>query len=129
MSKAARSVFLFSLYLMVTGTVLTIAPNFLLGLFRLPAADEPWIHVVGMLAFILGFYYFKASQHEIKLFFQWTVYGRLAGLLVFCIMGFGGFGPPVLIFFGVVDGLAALWTHRCLKGTEGSRSSVAKGSR
>ncbi len=27
--------------LMIMGTVLTIAPNFLLGLFRLPATDEP----------------------------------------------------------------------------------------
>jgi hypothetical protein len=83
MSRAARSVYLFSMYLMVMGTVLTIAPNFLLDLFRLPAMDEPWIHGVGMLVFILGFYYFKSSQHELKLFFQWTVYGRLAGLLKF----------------------------------------------
>jgi hypothetical protein len=43
--------------LMIMGTVLTIAPNFLLGLFRLPATDEPWIHIVGMLAFIWGFYF------------------------------------------------------------------------
>lgn len=120
MSKAARSVFMFSIYLMVMGAVLTLVPNSLLGAFRLPATDEPWIHVVGMLAFILGFYYFKSSQNELKLFFQWTVYGRLAGFLMFCILGFGGFGPPVLILFGVVDGLTALWTLHCLKAPEGS---------
>jgi hypothetical protein len=129
MSNAARSVYLFSIYLMIMGTVLTIAPNFLLGLFRLPATDEPWIHIVGILAFVLGFYYYKSARNEIKQFFQWTVYGRLAGFLMFCILGFGGFGPPVLILFGVVDGLSALWTHMALKGMGGFKSSVAKGSR
>ncbi len=114
MGKAARSVYIFSIYLMGMGALLTLIPNILLGIFSLPPTDEVWIRVVGMLAFILGFYYFKAAQADIKAFFQWTVYGRLAGLLMFCLLGFGGFGPPVLILFGVVDGLAALWTHRCL---------------
>ena len=115
MSRAARSVYVFSLYLMVMGALLTLIPNVLLGVLSLAQTDEVWIRMVGMLAFILGFYYFKAAQANLTDFFRWTVYGRLAGFLMFCFLGFGGFGPPVLILFGVMDGLAALWTHHCLK--------------
>ena len=128
MSKAARSVFLFSIYLMGIGAVLILTPNFLLGLLALPPTDEVWIRIVGMLAFILGFYYFKAAKNDIRPFFRWTVYGRLAALLMFGLLALGGFGPPVLILFGVVDGLAAYWTHRCLKAPEDPASGVAKGS-
>ena len=128
MSKAARSVFLFAIYLIIMGAMITVTPNLLLGLFKLPPTDEVWIRIVGMLAFILGFYYFKAAQTELTSFIQWTVYGRLAGFLMFCLLGIGGFGPPVLLLFGVIDGVAALWTHFCLKLPEDPRSGVAKGS-
>ena len=128
MSKAARSLLVFSIYLMVMGAVLTIAPNALLGLLHLPPTGEVWIRIVGMLAFILGFYYIKAAQMDLTPFIRWTVYGRLAGLLMFSILGIGGFGPPVLILFGVVDGLAAYWTYRCLKLPEDPRSGAAKDS-
>lgn len=128
MSKAARSVYLFSIYLMAAGTLLILVPNLLLWILRLPKTDEVAIRIVGMLAFILGYYYLQASKNELKQFFQWTVYGRLAGFLMFCILGFGGFGPPVLILFGVFDGLAALWTHRCLQKPEYPGSGVAKDS-
>lgn len=128
MSRAARSVFVFSIYLMAVGALLVLVPNLLLWMLRRPQTDEVWIRILGMLAFILGYYYLQASKNELKPFFQWTVYGRLAGFLMFCILGFGGFGPPVLILFGVIDGLAALWTHRCLQKPEGSRARVAKGS-
>jgi hypothetical protein len=115
MSKAARSIYVFSIYLMVMGTLLIFVPNVLLSLLSLPRTDEVWIRIIGMLAFILGFYYYKAAQADVLAFFQWTVPGRLAGFMIFCLFGFGGLGPPILILFGVVDGLAALWTHRCLK--------------
>jgi len=118
MSKAARSVLLFSIYLMVMGTVLIIAPNFLLGLIGLPSTDEVYIRILGMLVFILGSYYLKAAQNDLTAFIRWTVYGRLAGFLMFCLLVFGGFGPPILILFGIADGAAALYTHICLKRPE-----------
>ena len=117
MSKAARSVFLFAIYLMIMGAVIAVAPNLLLGLLHLPPTDEVWIRIVGMLAFILGFYYLKAAQTDLTPFIRWSVYGRLAGFLMFCVLGIGGFGPPVLILYGVIDGVAAIWTHHCLQSS------------
>ena len=57
MSKSARSIFVFSIYMFVLGLILIVIPNVLLNLFTLPETNEVWIRVVGMLILILGFYY------------------------------------------------------------------------
>ena len=115
MSKGARSVFVFSLYMFVLGIILIVIPNFLLALFSLPKTNEVWIRVVGMLVLILGFYYFQASRSEIRIFFQWTVYVRIAVLIFFIAFVLLDFAPPILILFGFVDAAAALWTQLSLR--------------
>ena len=59
MSKSARSVFVFGIYLALLGSVLVVAPNVLLSLFGVALTDEVWIRVVGVLvigvSFVLGF--------------------------------------------------------------------------
>jgi len=115
MSKSALSLFVFSIYLFVLGIILIVIPNVLLKLFALPETNEVWIRVVGMLVFILGFYYFLASKSEIKKFFQWTVYGRTAVLVFFVVFVLLDFAPPILILFGFIDAVAALWTQLSLR--------------
>lgn len=115
MSKSARSLFVFSVYLFVLGLILIVIPNVLLNLFSFPETNEVWIRVVGMLVFILGFYYFQVSRHEIKMFFQWTVYGRTAVLIFFIAFVVLDFVSPILILFGFVDAVAALWTQLSLQ--------------
>ena len=115
MSKSARSVFVFSIYVLVLGIILIVIPNVLLGLFALPETNEVWIRVLGVVILILGFYYLQASKSEIKIFFQWTVYGRAAVPIFFIIFVLLDFAPPVLILFGFIDAVAALWTQLCLR--------------
>jgi hypothetical protein len=115
MSKSAQSLFVFSLYLFVLGAILTVIPNVLLNLFALQDTNEVWIRVVGMLVFILGFYYYQVSKNEIKNFIQWTVYGRASVLIFFVVFVLLDFAPPVLILFGVIDAAAAIWTHLSLR--------------
>ncbi len=115
MSKSARSLFVFSVYLFALGIILIVIPNVLLSLFKVPETNEVWIRVVGMLVFILGFYYFQASKSEIKKFFQWTVYGRTAVLVFFIVFVLLDFAPPILILFGFIDAVAALWTQLSLR--------------
>ena len=115
MSKSTLSMFVFSLYMFFLGTILLVIPNVLLNLFAFPETNEVWIRVVGMLVFLLGFYYFLASKREIKIFFQWTVYTRLSVLIFFAIFVLLDFAPPILILFGCIDAVAALWTHLSLR--------------
>jgi len=115
MSKSARSVFVFGLYLAVLGIVLLVTPNFLLGMFGLPITTEVWIRIVGMLVLFLGFYYTQAARKEMTDFFRWTVYLRSTVVIFFVVFVLLGFASPPLIMFGVVDLLGAIWTGLALR--------------
>jgi hypothetical protein len=114
-SKAAFSVFAFSLYLFALGSVLVLVPNLLLGLFRFPEIHDVWVRVVGMLVLIIGGYYATAARHELTSMLRATVVGRLAVLVFFIAFAALGFAPPVLILFGVIDAAAAFWTALALR--------------
>ena len=70
MSKSARSVLVFGVYLVLLGLVLIAVPNVLLGAFGLALTTEVWVRVVGMLVLCLAFYYIQAATHELTSFFQ-----------------------------------------------------------
>jgi hypothetical protein len=120
MTPAARSVRIFAIYLGVLALTLLLAPNVLLQAFRLPPTDEVWIRVVGMLAALLGVYYWVAAATELTPFFRASVLCRLTVPLFFLIFVMAGWARWPLVLFGVIDALGALWTWRAL-----SRSSVA----
>ncbi len=108
MSRAARSIQVFAVYLLPLGLVLVMSPNTLLALFGIPATGEVWIRIVGMLAGFLGVYYWRA-------FFVWTVPVRLSVPLFFGAFVLLGLAPPVLLAFAAVDAAAALWTWAALR--------------
>jgi len=118
MSRGARSVFVFGLYLGVLGIVLLIAPNFLLGMFFLPSTTDVWIRVVGMLLLFLAFYYIQAARKGMTDFFQWTVYVRSTVIVFFVVFVLLGFASPPLILFGVIDLLGAIWTGLVLRSSK-----------
>ena len=115
MSKSAKSLFVFSLYLYVLGAILVLIPNVLLRLFLFPPTTEVWIRVVGMLVFLLGFYYFQVARNELKKFFQWSVYARISVLFFFIAFVVAGLAHPLLILFGVIDVAGAIWTQVSLR--------------
>jgi hypothetical protein len=118
MSNSARSIFAFGLYLVALGIVLIVVPNFLLGIFLLPSTTEVWIRVVGVVVLYLGIYYTQAARKEMTDFFQWTVYVRPTLILFFTAFVMLGFVKPILILFGAVDLLGAIWTGLALRSTK-----------
>ena len=118
MSKSAKSVFIFGIYLFVLGTVLLVIPNVLLSLFGFQETSEVWIRVVGMLIFILAFYYTTAARKELTNFFRITVYGRGSVIVFFIIFVVLKLAEPMLILFGVVDLLGAVWTALTLRSSK-----------
>jgi len=115
MSKSARSLFVFGCYLGVLGLVLVTVPNPLLRIFQLPATNEVWIRVVGMLIIILCFYYTQVARKELRDFIQWTVYTRSVVILFFIAFVLLKYASPTLILIGVVDLLGAIWTALALR--------------
>ena len=115
MSKSAFSVKFFGVYALLTGLNLMLAPNMLLEMFGIPATNEVWIRVVGVIAFNVGVYYWYAAKCEAKAFFEATVYARgfvLAAFVAFVAMGLVN---KALILFGVVEVIGAIWTWLALK--------------
>ncbi len=115
MSNPAKSVFVHGIYLALSGLTLITFPNLLFGLLGIPATNEVWIRVVGVLTLILGYYFTQAARQEVTAFIRWTVYARLTFMsfcVVFVILGFIG---PVLLLFGAIDLLGAIWTALTLR--------------
>lgn len=115
MSRAAVSLFVFGIYLLVLGLVLLTVPNLLLAVFGLPATTEVWIRVAGLLVDILGFYYVCAARAELLAFFRWTVSARMAVIFIFAAFVAFGIVKPILLVFGAIDFVAAMWTSFALR--------------
>ena len=117
MSNAARSVFVFGIYLAVIGLGFLLIPNILLGFFGFPATTEPWIRVVATILLILSYYLIQAARNELTIFFRLTVHGRASVIVFFTAFVVFGLAQPILILFAVVDLLAAIWTALALRAS------------
>ena len=114
-SRAGVSIRVFGVYLLVLGPALILAPNLVLGPFGIPVPSDAWIRVVGVLAFVLGFYYVAASRHGLVPFYRATVVGRAFVFVGFAAFALLGLAPPTLALFGAVDLAGAVWTAVALR--------------
>lgn len=117
MSRAARSLKYFAIYLMLLGLALVLVPNLILTLFKMTPTPEVWIRVVGVLAFNIGVYYWYAARSECRPLFWASVYTRAVVLASFAVFVILGMSEPVLVLFGAVDFCGGLWTLWALRPT------------
>ena len=115
MTKSARTVLFFGIYLAALGIGLLVAPGPLLAPFGLPAPQEVWVRVGGMVIAFLGVYYILAARHGLRPFLAWTVATRSSVIVVFGVLVATGLGPAVLLLFGAVDLAGAVWTWAALR--------------
>jgi hypothetical protein len=115
MTRAARSTFVFGLYLFGIAGILITAPNILFGLVGIASTTEPWARVLGVLVAVLGAYYILAARSDFAAFFRTSVWLRLVVLAAFVGLVAVGWAPAPLIIFGVVDAIGALWTWTALR--------------
>ncbi len=117
MSKAAKSVFVFGIYLIFIGLGFLLMPNIVLKLFGFPETSEPWIRVMAMLLLLLAFYYIQLARAENTAFIRLTVPARASVIVFFIAFVVLGLAQPMLIGFGVIDLLAAIWTRSALRAS------------
>lgn len=115
MKASARSVYYFGLYLYVVGLNLLVIPNIFLKTIQLPQTNEVWIRVAGILVLCIAYYYHRNGAANNKQMFMLTVHARVFVFLAFTVLVLMKLAPPVLVGFGLVDLLGALWTWRALK--------------
>ena len=121
MSRAAVSILVFGFYMVIMGLILLIIPNVLLGLFAYPTTSEVWIRILGFIVAVLGYYYIVAARYELVPFFWASVYGRPAVILCFACLVVLGLARPILVLFGGIDLLGAIWTGLALRSSQQSR--------
>jgi hypothetical protein len=114
-SRAATSILVFGVYVMVMGVLLLTIPNVLLGVVEYPTTGEVWIRVLGVVTLSLGYYYVVAGRNELTSFFRASLFTRPSLILFFAIFVALGMAKPVLVAFGLIDLLAAVWTGLALR--------------
>jgi hypothetical protein len=115
MSQAAKSLFVFGIYLCALGLILLLIPNRILQVFGAPPTNEVWIRINGMFVLCLSFYYLQAARHGLTDFIRWTVWTRIAVIFYFTAFVLLISAPRALLLFGLIDLAAALWTWLALK--------------
>jgi hypothetical protein len=115
MTRAAWSIFIFGIYVVIMGLALFAVPGLVLAATGLPRAGEVWIRIMGMIVVFLGYYYLRAARAEMTDFFRWSVHTRPWPLVVFIALAALRLAPPVIILFAVGDLLGAIWTAWALR--------------
>lgn len=115
MSRAAKSVFAFGIYLIAVGVGMVSMPNTALGPLGFPPSTEVWPRVAGVVALVLAYYYLQAARRELTAFFHWTVHARAMVFVAFAALVLLGLAPKPLLALGAVDLLAAIWTGVALR--------------
>lgn len=112
---ATWSMKVFGLYLFALSALLIVAPNAVLLPFGIPPTNDPWIRVLGVVAFGVGFYYWRAALSENLEFYRWTILTRPFVFVSFGLLALLRLGPPQLALFGLVDLAGAIWTYLGLR--------------
>lgn len=115
MSAPARSVLVFGIYLIVSGLTYFSIPNMILPLVGFAPTAEFWFRVVGLLTVILGFYYVYCARQELWPFFRATLFGRALLFVGLTTLVLAGLADPMLIAFGAIDLVGAVWTWFALR--------------
>lgn len=115
MSRAAFSAQVFAVYVMAVGASFVVAPNMVLSLFGVPPSTEVWVHVVGVLACMIGIYAWVGGRYGHRPFLVASVGTRVLVFVAFSVFVLVGMAPPALALFGVVDLLGAVWTGLALR--------------
>ena len=126
MSPAARSIFVYSIYVFGLGAALLLVPNIPLPLFGLPQTTEVWIRVAGMTVIFLGIFYLVAARNEYHEIFVASVPIRFSVPVFFAAFVIAGFAPWNLILFTPLDIAFAVWTLVALRRERSGTASVSR---
>jgi len=115
MSKSAKSVLIFGIYLAVSGLMLLLFPNTLITPFGIEPTNEVWIRLSGILLMALAVYYTLGAKYEIVVIMKATAFIRLTIIFFFTAFALLKLVSPALIIFSAIDFLGGLWTLLMLK--------------
>ncbi len=121
MSRPARTLFLFGIYVTLAGLAFLAAPEALIALLRLPPSPPGWPRIVGILSLVIGTYDLVSSRADFLPYIRASVPIRFAFAGAVTVLFLTGQMPVTVMAFGAVDAAGAVWTWAAL------RAQMAKG--
>ncbi len=115
MSPAARSVFVFGIYVLAVGAAVTLAPDVLLRLLQFPPATDGWIRMVGVLSLVIGTYDVVSGRSNAVANIRASVPIRFAFALACTVLVALRYLPPQLLPLAAIDVAGAVWTMLALR--------------
>ena len=116
MTTAARSVFLFGIYVLVVGIAVALAPDAVLRLLRFPPAGDGWVRMVGVLAMVIGAYDVVSGRSNAQANIRASVPIRLAFAATCGALVLLRYMPVPLLPLAAIDAAGAAWTALALRG-------------
>lgn len=114
MSGAARSLYAWSIYVVIVGAGFLLMPNVVLSVFQIDESEEVWIRILGLIVLALSILYLAMAQADSAYLYMASVWFRwfiAAGLVVVAIVE----GPWQIALFASVDFLGGLWTFLAVR--------------
>src|SRR4030095_3378609 len=125
MSKAVRSQIVYSVYLGVSGIGMSLIPNTLLHILRIPPTHEVWVRLFGALSVALAAKGYFAARRNIVATLKFDIYTRIGVGTFLTILVILGISPPIMEIFAIVDILASVWTQLALNSDKRSQAAPA----
>lgn len=115
MSRAAWSMLIFGIYVSLFGVALTFAPQFVVSLFKLPAAPVGWVRTAGLLALVIGAYDTASAWIDSPIYYRTSIFSRIAFAIAVGALVITEQMPPSVLPLGVIDVIGATWTALAMR--------------
>jgi len=115
MSKSAKSVFIYGIYLAINGLMLLLVPNVLLNSLGIEPTTEVWIRLAGILLMAIAAYYILAAKYELIVIMKATAFIRFSIIFFFTAFVLLRLVSSSIIIISVIDFLGGAWTFLMLR--------------
>jgi len=117
MSRAALSLFIFGIYLIIIAIIFLFVPEMLFSIVMVPTEPDIMSRLFGMILVFLAYYFIRSALDEggLEKFFMWTVHTRVTVIIfqiIFVALQLVSF---IVLIFGAIDLGAAIWTFWALR--------------
>ena len=115
MSRGARSLFVFGVYVITVGAAFVLLPGKVISWLHLPTSPTGWVRIVGLLALVIGTYDVVAARAESIAYVRASVLVRFGFALGVTLVFASGEMPASILPLAAIDAVSAVWTAIVLR--------------
>ena len=116
-----------SVYIITVGVALLFVPNLVLYILLIPATEEPFIRILGLILISLGWQYAAGARNNFRPSVLASCYGRIKGFVAMNVLAYH-YDLWQLSLFGLADIASAAYTYRVFRGEQQEEELAEKSS-